>query len=149
MEDILVIIESASVTSGQEGWYVEQVAGINYGFKSVQSGTITVWQSTNTGDSTFSLCKLVINNPNGKTVTLHVQQSSEYNYDYGVISNLNSPLEQSINDSTYLRSWKGISSTGWQTESLGAVNGWYHIKYRKDGSDYSGSDYFRFYVTLS
>lgn len=150
LEDILVIIESTSVTSGQEGWYVEQVAGINYGFEAVQSGTVTVWQSTNTNvNSSFSMCKLVINNPNGKTVTLNVQQSSEYNYDYGVISNLNSPLEQSIDDSTYLRSWKGISSTSWQTYSLGQVSGWYHIKYRKDGSDYNGSDYFRFYVTLS
>ena len=149
LEDILVIIESASVTSGQEGWFVESVSGATYGFESVQSGTITVWQSTNTGDSTYSLCKLIINNPNGKTVTLNVQQSSEYNYDYGVISNINSSLQLSIDDSTYMQSWKGISSTSWQTLSLGTVSGWYHIKYRKDGSTSSGGDYFRFYVTLS
>ena len=150
LEEILVIIESASVISGKEGWSVESVPSVNYGFRSVQSGTITYWQSTNTGDNTFSLCRLVINNPNGKTVTLHTQQSSEYNYDYGVISNLNSSLSTSINDSiTYLRSWKGISSTSWQTYSLEQANGWYHIKYRKDGSSYNGDDCFRFYVTFS
>ena len=150
LEDILAIIESGSVTSGKEGWFVEDVSGATYGFEAVQSGTITVWQSTNTQiNNSYSLCKLIINNPNGKTVTLNVQQSSEYNYDYGVISNLNSSLALSISDSTYMQSWKGISSTSWQTLSLGTVSGWYHIKYRKDSSDYSGSDYFRFYVTLS
>ena len=148
LEDILTIIESASVTSGQEGWSVEAVSGATYGFNAVQSGTITYWQSTNTGDNTYSLCKLIINNPGGKNVYLNVQQSSEYNFDYGLISNLNSPLQLSTADSTYYRSWKGISSTSWQTESLGAVNGWYHIKYKKDASDYSGGDYFRFYVTF-
>lgn len=149
LEEILVIIESESVTNGKEGWSVESVSGVTYGFRSVQSGTITYWQSTNTGDNTFSLCRLVINNPNKKTVTLYVQQSSEYNYDYGVISNLNSSLSTSINDSAYLRSWKGISSTSWQTQSLGQANGWYHIKYRKDGSSYDGNDCFRFYVMFS
>ena len=150
LEDILTIIESESVTSGKEGWFVEAISGVTYGFKAVTSGTTTYWQSTNTQkDNTFSLCKLIINNPKGKTVTLNVQQSSEYNYDYGVISNLNSSLSTTIDDSTYLRSWKGISSTSWQTYSLGKANGWYHIKYRKDYSDYSGSDFFRFYVTLS
>lgn len=149
LEEILVIIESESVTSGKQGWSVESVSGVTYGFRSVQSGTITYWQSTNTGDNTFSLCRLVINNPNKKTVTLYVQQSSEYNYDYGVISNLNSSLSTTINDSTYLRSWKGISSTSWQTQSLGQANGWYHIKYRKDGSSYDGNDCFRFYVMFS
>ena len=150
LEDILVIIESESVMSGKEGWSVEQISGVTYGFKAVQSGTLTYWQSTNTQkDSTISLCKLIINNPKGKSVTLNVQQSSEYNYDYGVISNLNSSLTTTVNDSTYLKSWKGISSTSWQTYSLGTASGWYHIKYRKDGSEYDGSDYFRFYVTFS
>ena len=149
LEDILVIIESESVTNGKEGWSVESVSGVTYGFRSVQSGTITYWQSTNTGDNTFSLCRLVINNPNKKTVTLHVQQSSEYNYDYGVISNLNSSLTKSIDDSSYFRSWKGISLTSWQTQSLGQANGWYHIKYRKDSTGSNGNDCFRFYVTFS
>lgn len=149
LEDILTVIESNSVVSGLEGWSVESVSGVTYGFNSVQSGTLTYWQSTNSGDNTYSLCKLIINNPNGKNVYLNVQQSSEYGYDYGVLSNLNSPLDTtSINDSSYYRSWKGISSTSWQTESLGAVNGWYHIKYRKDSSSSSGGDYFRFYVTF-
>lgn len=150
LEDILVVIESASVSSGKEGWFVESVPGVTFGFKSVQSGTVTYWQSTNTGDGTFSLCKLVINNPKGKTVALHVQQSSEYNYDYGLISNLNSSLTtQSINDSSYFRSWKGISSTSWQTQYLEQANGWFHIKYRKDNTGSNGDDCFRFYVTFS
>lgn len=149
LEDILVVIESASVSSGKEGWFVESVPGVTFGFKSVQSGTVTYWQSTNTRDDTFSLCRLVINNPKGKTVALHVQQSSEYNYDYGLISNLNSSLTKSINDSAYLRSWKGIYSTSWQTEYLGQANGWYHIKYRKDDTGSNGDDCFRFYVTFS
>lgn len=149
LEDILTVIESESVYNAGEGWSVEQISGVTYGFKAVNSGTITYWQSTNDKkDNTFSLCKLIINNPKGKNVNLMVQQSSEYNFDYGVISNLNSSLTTTINDSTYMQSWKGISTTGWQTLSLGKVNGWYHIKYRKDGSQYSGSDYFRFYVTF-
>lgn len=149
LEDILVIIESESVMNGKEGWSVKQISGVTYGFKAVNSGTITYWQSTNAKkDGTFSMCKLVINNPNKKNVNLMVQQSSEYNFDYGVISNLNSSLTTTVNDSTYKQSWKGISTTGWQTLPLGKVNGWYHIKYRKDGSSYDGNDYFRFYVTF-
>lgn len=150
LEDILVIIESASVISGKEGWSVEQVSGVAYGFEAVKSGTITYWQSTNAQkNNTFSLCKLIINNPNGKNVNLIVQQSSECSYDYGVISNLNSSLSTTTTyDSTYFSSWMGISTTGWQTLPLGAVNGWYHIKYKKDASDYNGSDCFRFYVTF-
>lgn len=149
LEEILTVIESESVMSGKERWFVEQISGVAYGFEAVNSGTITYWQSMNNQkNSTFSLCKLIINNPKGKNVNLMVQQSSEYNYDYGLISNLNSSLTKSINDSSYFKSWEGISITGWQTLPLGAVNGWYHVKYRKDGSQSLNGDYFRFYVTF-
>lgn len=155
LEDILKIIESNSVHSNKEGWTVEPVSGATYNFKSVLSGTTTYWQNTNCRtssneyDNTYALCKLTINNPKGKTVTFHYQQSSEYNYDYGVLSNLNSSLSLSTNDSSYYRSWKGISSTSWGSYVLGTVNGWYHVKYRKDSSDYDGGDYFRFYITMA
>lgn len=149
LEDILSTLETSIYNAG-EGWSVEAVSGAQYGFTYV-SGSPSYWKSLNGNvDSSYALCKLVINNPKGKTVTLHIQQSSEYNYDYGLLSKKNTAFANSYSaDSSYTKSWKGISSQSWQTYSLGNVNGWYHIKYRKDESQSNNDDCFRFYVTFS
>lgn len=150
LEDILTVIESESVISGKESWSVEQISGAQYGFTYV-SGSPSYWKSLNGNvDNSYALCKLVINNPNGKTVTLNIQQSSEYNFDFGLISKINTTLSLSNTaDSSCLKSWKGSTSRAWQTYPLGTGSGWYYIKYKKDSSDHLYDDCFRFYVTFS
>lgn len=146
LEDILTIIESASVFSTRESWTVEAVSGAQYGFKQV-SGNPTYWESNNKGvHSSYALCKLVIQNPQGKNVTLHYWNNAESGYDYSCISARNTSLSLS----TTIDGKSTFSNTsGYSTYSLGtSKDGWYHIKYRKDGSANSGNDSLRFYVTI-
>lgn len=151
LEDILTIIESASVFSTRESWTVEAVSGAQYGFKQVGSGTTWgsshYWESNNKGvHSSYALCKLVIQNPQGKNVTLHYWNNAESGYDYSCISARNTSLSLS----TTIDGKNTFTNTsGYSTYSLGtSKDGWYYIKYRKDGSGNSGNDSLRFYVTI-
>jgi hypothetical protein len=73
--------------------------------------------------------------------------SGESNYDYGIVSNLNKTLELSnYADSDCLLNCKGKSSTSEKTLSLGRVEGFYYIKYRKDGSNSEDNDSFKFKI---
>lgn len=144
--DILTVIESASVFSTRESWTVEAVSGAQYGFKQV-SGNPTYWESNNKGvHNSYALCKLVIQNPQGKNVTLHYWNNAESRYDYSCISARNTSLSLS----TTIDGKNSFTNTsGYSTYSLGtSKDGWYHIKYRKDGSTNSGNDSLRFYVTI-
>ena len=144
--DILTVIESASVFSTRESWTVEAVSGAQYGFKQV-SGNPTYWESNNKGvHNSYALCKLVIQNPQGKNVTLHYWNNAESGYDYSCISARNTSLSLS----TTIDGKNSFTNTsGYSTYSLGtSKDGWYHIKYRKDGSANSGNDSLRFYVTI-
>lgn len=146
LEDILTVIESASVFSTRESWTVEAVSGAQYGFKQV-SGNPTYWESNNKGvHDSYALCKLVIQNPQGKNVTLHYWNNAESGYDYSCISARNTSLSLS----TTIDGKNSFTNTsGYSTYSLGtSKDGWYHIKYRKDGSANSGNDSLRFYVTI-
>ena len=146
--DIINTISLPNLTYREQKWYVEKVSGAQYDFVAVSGG---YYESTNKNvNSTYALCKLVISNPLRKNVTMSYIQSSEQNRDYAIVSNLNKTLSlSSTADSDYLLNCKGFSSTTAQKLDLGIVDGFYYIKYRKDGSDGLGNDSFRFKITFS
>ena len=75
--------------------------------------------------------------------------SGEVNYDYGIVSRLNETLSLSNTaDSNYLLRCTSSSATA-KEQPLGKVDGFYYIKYIKDGSTNSGNDSFQFKITFS
>jgi len=147
LEDILVTLET-SLVSTAEGWSVEAVSGAEYGFALRSDG---YWESQNINKhNTYAVCKLIINNPNGKMVTMSYIQSSETGCDFAIVSNLNTTLSLSTTvDSNNLYNFSSVNITEVYTCSLGRTNGWYYIKYKKDSSVHSGDDSFRFKITMS
>ena len=146
--DLITFIASPYFFYKEEKWYVENISGTTYNFKLNSNG---YYESSNKGvHSSYSICKLVISNPLGKNVTMTYINSGESSYDYGIVSNLNNTLSLSSSaDSSYLLNCKGSSSTSAKTLSLGKVDGFYYIKFIKDGSQNSGNDSFQFKITMS
>ena len=124
---------------------VEAVDGASYGFTLDSDG---YYVSTNKGmNDSASVCKVTIENNGGANVYVDCIQSSEYNYDYGILSNVGQTLSTSSTaDNTYFKSFKGTSSTDVQTVNYGAISGFIYIKYRKDSSAANGTDSFKFKI---
>lgn len=146
--DIINIISSPKFIYKPEEWYVENVSGAKYNFVLNSKG---YYESNNKGkDSSYALCKLIIVNPLGKNVTMNYINSGEANFDYGIVSNLNSTLSLSSSaDSSYKLNCKGKSSTDVKELPLGVVEGFYYIKYIKDSTGSDGNDSFQFKITFS
>lgn len=147
--DIINAMSVPNLMYKEQKWYVENVSGAQYNFKSISGG---YYESTNKRvDSSYSLCKLVISNPLGKNVTMSYINSGETNYDFGIVSKLNTTLTLSSGtdseDSYLLKCTE--SSTAVKTLPLGIVDGFYYIKYKKDGSENQDNDSFRFKITFS
>lgn len=142
--DIINVLSSSNFVYNKETWYVENVSGAQYKFKSIGDDW---YESNNKGkNNSYALCKLVINNPSAKNVYMLYVNSGETDYDFGIVSNLNTTLSLSNSaDSNYFftAEW---SSTEVQILSLGQVEGFYYIKYKKDGSDSAGNDSFQFKI---
>lgn len=143
--DIINVISSPYFMYKTEEWYVEDV-GAEYNFV-LKNG---YYESTNQGkDDSYSLCRLVIFNPAAKNVTMKYINSGESNYDFGIVSNLNKTLKLSnYADSDCLLNCKGKSDKSEKTLSLGRVEGFYYIKYRKDGTNHADNDSFKFKITF-
>ena len=146
--EIIELISNPYFVYKEEKWYVEAVSGAQYGFALNSSG---YYASQNKGvNSSYAICKLVIQNPLGKTVTMKYINYAEANFDYGIVSNLNQTLTSSTSaDSTYLLNCKSSSSSSVQTLNLGVVDGFYYIKFIKDSSTHSNNDNFQFTITMS
>ena len=101
-------------------------------------------------DSTMALCKIEISNYEGHQVQIECMQSSEYNFDYGLLSIVDTPLSASYgtdNSSLLQYSFKGDSSPSPKRINYGVINeGVIYVKYYKDGSASNGSDTFKFKV---
>lgn len=127
---------------------VVNVNGAPYGFTSTSSLS---YSSTNGGiQSSASICKLCIYNPNKEPIALSCVSSGENNYDYGIIGKRNTELDltSSVDDSAkILKSFKGLKDQT-ITVNLPEESGWYYIKYRKDGSQHDGEDEFRFTIMI-
>ena len=144
--NIINALSSPDFIYGEGKWYVENVSGAQYNFKSISDG---YYESTNQGkNNSYALCKLVISNPSKKNVYMLYINSAETDFDFGIVSNLNTTLSLSSNaDTNYLHKCT-LSSTEVQVLSLGKVEGFYYIKYRKDNTDSAGNDSFRFKIVI-
>lgn len=122
--------------------------GVAYGFSQTSDGYFT---STNQGvHSSYSYAGILFNNTSSeaKQIILRCINSSESEYDYGLISELNTELSMSsVNDGeNVLYSFKGINSADPIDVPLsipGNTVSWITVKYIKDGSNSSGNDRFK------
>ena len=132
------------------GYEVINVDDAQYGFELNSNG---YYESQNAGvNSSYSICKINLICDGTSTLYLDCINSGENNYDYGILSNVDETLSLSYSvDSSYFKSFKGLSSTSVQTVNygvLGAGEHFIYVKYRKDGSASSGNDSLQFKVRL-
>lgn len=112
-----------------------------YGF-TYSGGVLT---PTNKGNNnTYAYAKLTFDMPADGTLTLKVTQSSEKNYDFGLVSNLDSSLSYSTSvDSSVKYNAKGLDGSATITyDNVTKGSHFITIKYKKDVSQSSGSDAF-------
>lgn len=128
-------------------WAVLDV-GTTYGFDKTSDGYYT---STNAGvNSSASLCKVNLQMAEAGTITIQCINYAESNYDYGLIGNIDTVLTDTFSDdSNVQKSFKGSSSSTAQSYSFDVSAGehFIYIKYRKDSSQASGNDSFKFKIT--
>ena len=125
---------------------VENVPEASYGFTLGSDG----YYVNNNVDqhNTAALCRVTIDNPGGVDIIFECLQSSEYNYDYGILSKVGSTLSinsEADNSSYVQQRFYGNSSGG--TVNYGPINGVIYVKYLKDSSASNGTDTFKFKVT--
>ena len=136
---------------GKESTYVvEAVEGASYGFSLNSNG---YYESTNKGvDGSLSLCRVKLNLINISNIVFTCINYAESNYDYGVLGKLDTALNTTTNtDSTYEKSFKGLSQSSPQTYTYTSVamgERFIDVKYVKDGSQSSGNDSFQFKIEI-
>lgn len=128
---------------------VEDVDGATYNFVLNEDG---YYESTNNGvDKSYSICKVNITTDGISNVYFDCINSAENNYDFGILSNIDSTLTLGYTaDSTNVfKSFKGASSTSVQTVNYGVLTEGTHyiyVKFIKDVSSSSGNDSLQFKV---
>ena len=128
------------------------ISGVTiYPFELTSDGYRT---STNAGiDSSFSYGILKFDFLEETTVTLSCISYGESNFDYGIVSNLDSQLSinNSADSTNVLKSYKGLSSASADTITLTVPSGSHFItfKYIKDTSTSSNGDYFKIKCTAT
>ena len=131
------------------GYSVENVEGATYGFA---LNSNEYYESSNAGvNKSYSICKLNITSDGIHNLYLDCINSGESNYDFGILSNVDTTLtlSYSVDSSNVFKSFKGLSSTSVQTVDYGVLSRGEHyiyIKYRKDSSDHDGNDSLQFKV---
>ena len=136
---------------GKESTYVvEAVEGASYGFSLNSNG---YYESTNKGvDGSLSLCRVKLNLINTSNIVFTCINYAESNYDYGVLGKLDTALNTTTNtDSTYEKSFKGLSQSSPQTYTYTSVakgERFIDVKYVKDGSQSSDNDSFQFKIEI-
>ena len=146
-DSLIDIIEGSNINLAPISFNVEQISNAQYGFRLFNSGPY--YESENKGiDSSYAMCRLNIVCNSNYNVYLDCISYGENNYDYGIISEINTPLSLSYQADTVgvLKSFKGLSSTGAQSVKLSSESGFYYIKYIKDSSASQGNDSLRFKV---
>jgi hypothetical protein len=127
-------------------WKVEAVSGAQYGFELNSNG---YYESTNKNqNNSYALCKVIIDNPNGRLVYVDCINYGEDEWDYGILSNINTTLTLSstADSSNVKKSFSGSQMATIQTVNYGAVSGYIYIKYKKDSSESYNNDSLQFKV---
>ena len=129
---------------------VETVTGASYGFTLNSSSGYYVSQNKGK-NSTAAVCKLAFTTYGQYNMYLDCINNGESNYDYGILSNLDTTLvtTSTVDATNVFKSFKGLSSTSVQTVDYGIPTEGEHfiyIKFRKDSSSSSGNDTLQFKV---
>ena len=128
---------------------VDAVSGAIYGFTLNSDG---YYESQNKGvNNSYALCRVNITNPLNKKVYFDCINYAESNYDFGILGNVNQALTMSnAVDSSYKKSFKGLSSANVQTVEYDDATGdcFIDVKFRKDSSGNSNNDSLQFKVRV-
>ena len=124
---------------------INSAESCTYGFN--YSSSYPGLVSTNKSDKTFSYAKLTFTMPGDGSLKITFYQSSEKNYDYGWISNIDMDLPKNYDttteDTTVAYNAKGLDGSSSYTFS-NVTKGQHYItiRYRKDSSTSTASDEF-------
>ena len=103
--------------------------------------------------SSYAICKLNIQATSNCTLYLDCINFAESNFDYGILSNLDSSLTSSSTaDTAYYKSFKGLQSADVQTvtyNNIAAGSHFIYIKYIKDSSVDQNNDSLQFKVRFA
>lgn len=125
---------------------VEAVEGATYGFALKYSG---YYASGNKGvNSSYAICKVTFNTL-GLGLKLDCINYAEANYDYGLLSNLNTTLalSNSADSSGVFKNFKGSSMATVQTVDYGTIDAgenFIYVKFIKDSSGSNNNDSLQF-----
>lgn len=127
---------------------VESVSGASYGFSKNSNG---YYVSNNKGEnSSYAICKVALWAREETTVTLNCINYAESNYDYGLISEIDTMLElsSSADSSGVFKSFNGQSSQDvvQVVISVPAGDHYFCVKFIKDSSGANGNDTFQFAI---
>ena len=128
-------------------WNVENV-GEPYGFELNGNG---YYESTNQGqDDSYALCRVNISAPDSTTMYVDCINFAESSYDYGILSNLDTTLEQNSTEDYYnvKQSFKDMQSANVQTVTYDVPEGdhYIYVKYIKDSSASDNNDSLQFII---
>lgn len=139
--------QTKAITISRAPAYTIEDLGTVYGFVLNDNG---YYESNNKGvQNSYAICKVNINAPIDCTMYLDCINYAEANYDYGILSNLDTTLSLSSSaDSSYKKSFKGSSKAAVQTVSYDVTAGehFIYVKYRKDNSSDSNNDSLQFAI---
>ena len=128
---------------------VESVEGSYYGFSLKSNG---YYESQNKGEKdSYALCKVKFYVPTNSTIYVDCINYAENNYDYGLLSNLDTTLELNYNadSKNVYYNFKGKSAESIQTVTYNNVpvgNHYLYIKFIKDYTGNSGNDTLQFKI---
>ena len=129
---------------------VDSVDGVAYGFA---LNANEYYESQNKGvDNSSALCRINFNTQ-GKHLCLDCINYAENNYDFGILSNINSTLTLTNNQDTtgVFHNFKGASSETMQTVDYGAIEAgenFIYVKFIKNSSANEGNDSLQFKVRI-
>lgn len=145
--DYLQIVISDD-TSVSDNYYIVDNSVAPNGFRLNSDG---YYESTNKGrNNSYALCKVRFKTTTGK-MYVDCINVGENNYDFGILSSLDSTLlgSYSVDTENVKKTFKGLSSSSVNTvtyDGLDRVEHYIYIKFRKDSSNSTGRDSLRFMI---
>ena len=135
---------------------VNKVSGATYDFTAhlFSDSSQNYYESTNKGvANSAAVCRVNFNLAAKSNITFSCLNYAESNYDFGILGNVDTALgTTSTVDSSYAKSFKGLSSSNWQTYTYTNVAAGTHfidVKFRKDSSADSNNDSLQFKITIA
>lgn len=131
-------------------WTVEAISGASYGF---ELNSNNYYESKNKGvNNSYAICRVKLNLSTKAKVTFNCINYAENNFDYGLLSKVDTALTLSASaDSSVAKSFKGSSQSTVQTFIYSVITEGEHfidVKYKKDSTDSSNNDTLQFTVEI-